>query len=128
MCYTYNVKKLKTKWFAKWAKKNGIADLKLVETISNLESELSSTNLGANVFKVRVSRKSSGKSGGFRTILIFKENDKAVFVYGFAKNEEDNISSKELEYFKTLGKDLLRLNKQQLDAAIKSKALLEIEV
>ena len=127
MCYTLYVKKLKTKWFTKWARKNKIADKNLNEIISNLESELSSVNLGSNIYKVRAARKGSGKSGGFRTILVYKENDRAVFIYGFAKNETGNISSQELEYFKKLGKDLLNLNEQQLITAIENKALQEIE-
>ncbi len=120
------MKKLKTKWFTKWAKKNDIADNSLNDAINHLESDLSSVNLGSNIFKVRIARKGSGKSGGFRTIVIYKENDRAVFIYGFAKNELDNISSKELEYFKKIGKDLLNLNKHQLETAIKNKALQEI--
>jgi len=94
--------------------------------ISNLESELSSVNLGSNIYKVRLARKGSGKSGGFRTILVFKEEDRAIFIYGFAKNEIDNISSKDLGYFKKLGDDLLNLNEQQLETAIESKALFKI--
>ena len=121
------MKKLKTKWFTKWARKNDIADSNLNEAIINLESELSSVNLGSNIYKVRIARKGSGKSGGFRTILVFKEEDRAIFIYGFAKNEMDNISGNELEYFKSLGKDLLNLNEQQLDTAIINNALLEIE-
>ncbi len=117
------MKKLKTKWFTKWAKKNDIADKNLQDAIGNLESDLSSVKLGSNIFKVRIARKGSGKSGGFRTILVFKENDRAVFIYGFSKNEMDNISSKELEYFKKIGKDLLNLNNKQLDTAIKNNAL-----
>ena len=121
------MKKLKTKWFTKWAKKNDIADQHLNEAVQNIESELSAVNLGANIYKVRISRKGSGKSGGFRTILVFKASERAVFLFGFAKNEQDNISKTELAMFKKLGKDLLLLNQQELKTAIKSNALQEIE-
>lgn len=127
MCYIEIVKKLKTKWFTKWARKNDIADKHLNEAVKNIESELSTANLGANIYKVRLSRKGSGKSGGFRTILVFKASERAVFLYGFAKNEQDNISKTELAMFKKLGKDLLLLNQQELITAIKSNALQEIE-
>jgi hypothetical protein len=121
------VKKLKTKWFTKWAKKNDVSDKYLNEAVQNIESELSAVNLGTNIYKVRISRKGSGKSGGFRTILVFKASERAVFLYGFAKNEQDNISKSELAMFKKLGKDLLLLNQQELETAIKSNALQEIE-
>lgn len=121
------MKKLKTKWFSKWARKNNITDKYLKEAVQNIESELSADKLGANIYKVRISRKGSGKSGGFRTILVFKASERAVFLYGFAKNEQDNISKTELALFKKLGKDLLLLNEQELETAIKSNALQEIE-
>lgn len=121
------MKKLKTKWFTKWAKKNDVSDKYLNEAVQNIESELSAVNLGTNIYKVRISRKGSGKSGGFRTILVFKASERAVFLYGFAKNEQDNISKTDLAMFKKLGKDLLLLNQQELETAIKSNALQEIE-
>ena len=121
------MKKLKTKWFSKWARKNDITDKYLKEAVQNIESELSADKLGANIYKVRISRKGSGKSGGFRTILVFKASERVVFLYGFAKNEQDNISKSELAMFKKLGKDLLLLNEQELETAIKSNALQEIE-
>ncbi len=127
MCYIETVKKLKTKWFSKWAKKNDITDRYLNEAINNIESELSAVNLGANLYKVRISRNGSGKSGGFRTILVFKASERAVYLYGFAKNEKDNIPRSDLAFFKKLGKDLLNLNQQGIEIAIKSKALQEIE-
>lgn len=127
MCYIWIVKKLKTKWFTKWARKNDITDKYLNEAVHNIESELSAVNLGANIYKVRISRKGSGKSDGFRTILVFKASERAVFLYGFAKNEQDNITKTELAMFKKLGKELLLLNQQELETAIKSNALQEIE-
>ncbi len=121
------MKKLKTKWFTKWANKNDISDKYLNEAVHNIESELSTVNLGANIYKVRISRKGSGKSGGFRTILVFKVSKRAVFLYGFAKNEQDNISKSELAFYKKLGKDLLELNQQGIETAIKSNILQKIE-
>nr|WP_281175489.1 type II toxin-antitoxin system RelE/ParE family toxin [Desulfobacter vibrioformis] len=41
----------------------------LIESVENLEKGLSVTNLGSNLFKVRVNREGQGKSSGFRTII-----------------------------------------------------------
>lgn len=82
-----------------WAKKNKLNDSSLNTGISNLESNLSTVSLGSNLYKVRVPRNGSGKSSGFRTLIVYKNNDKAIYVYGFAKNEKDNISSSELSMF-----------------------------
>jgi hypothetical protein len=46
--------------------------------------------------KQRVARQGGGKSGGFRTIILFRLHERAFFVHGFAKNEQDNIRDDEL--------------------------------
>ncbi len=121
------MKKLKTKWFNKWAKKNKLSSSSLCEAIQNVEDGLSVADLGANLFKVRVAREGSGKSGGFRTLLVYRENDRAVFLYGFAKNEQDNISGSELKMFKKFGTDLLSMNEPTIFKAIEDGELFSLE-
>lgn len=104
--------KLKTKWFYKWAKKDLVSDKILLKTIENVTNNLGTSNLGYGLYKVRTPKVGQGKSGSFRTILVFKESDVAIFVYAFSKNEKDNLDSNELKYFKKLAKDLLEINKQ----------------
>ena len=41
--------------------------------------------------KLRVARPGQGKSGGYRTLLAYRKSERSVFLYGFAKNERDNI-------------------------------------
>ncbi len=110
--------KLKTKWVSKWARKHRVDDEKLLLAIEDLEDNLSSSNLGAGLFKVRVASKDSGKSGGFRTFIVYRENDKAVFIYGFTKKEQENLSKSELLAFKTLSKDILSQSDSDLEIAI----------
>jgi hypothetical protein len=104
------MKKLSTKWFKKWSKKAKLSNQNLVDAINNLETGLSTADLGNHLFKVRIKREHSGKSSGFRTIILFKADDRAIFLFGFGKNEKANIDKNELQYFKTLGNDLLSLN------------------
>ena len=110
--------KLKTKWVAKWAKKHKVDDEKLILAIDDLKDGLSSSNLGGGLHKVRVSSQNSGKSGAFRTIIVYREDDRAVVVYGFAKKEQENLSKSELLAFKTLSKDILNQSDDDLDIAI----------
>jgi hypothetical protein len=79
------------------------------------------------LFKVRVKREHGGKSSGFRTIILFKVKDRAIFLFGFGENEKENIDKSELQYFKKLGGDLLSLNYKQLETAISQKILFELE-
>ena len=85
------------------------------------------SGLGNYLFKVRVKREHSGKSSGFRTSILFKADDKAIFLFGFGKNEKENIDKKELQYFKKLANDLLLLNSKQLEKAILQKVLFDLE-
>ncbi len=99
--------KLKTKWFNKWAKKNSISNDALSKTLDALAKNLSVVNLGSGLYKIRTAKAGLGKSGGYRTLVVYKKLDKAIFVYGFSKTDRENLNSKELAYFKKLAKDLL---------------------
>jgi len=122
------MKILSTKWFNKWAKKLGLSSTGLTEAINNLESGLSTADLGHHLFKVRVKKEHSGKSSGFRTIVVYQQGNKAIFLYGFEKNEKANIDSSELQYFKKFGNDLLAMNNKQLEQFVEQKILFNIEV
>ncbi len=121
------MKKLSTKWFKKWSKKVKLTNDDLLVTISDLEDGLSTTDLGSHLFKVRVKREHSGKSSGFRTIIVYQEDEKAIFLYGFGKNEKENIDKAELQYFKKLGNDLLALDSEELEESIGQKILFDLE-
>jgi len=121
------MKRLSTKWFKKWSKKVKLTNDDLLGAISDLEDGLSTTALGSHLFKVRVKREHSGKSSGFRTIIVYQENEKAIFLYGFGKNEKENIDKSELQYFKKLGSDFLALNSEQLGESIGQKILFDLE-
>ena len=120
------MKKLKTKWFNKWARKQKISDAKLITAIEDMQNNLSSVNLGGGLFKVRVASENSGKSSAYRTIVVYREDERAVMIYGFMKKEQDNLSSDELKSFKTLAKDILRLNEESLTRAIEKNVFVEI--
>ncbi|NOQ64368.1 MAG: hypothetical protein GQ582_07635 [Methyloprofundus sp.] len=122
------MKILSTKWFNKWAKKSKLGGTDLIEAVGNLEQGLSTANLGNHLFKVRVKKAHSGKSSGFRTIVVYQNNNKAIFLYGFEKNERSNIDNSELQYFKKFGNDLLNMNEEQVDNFIEQKILFNVEV
>jgi hypothetical protein len=65
-------------------------------------------------------------SGGYRVILFFREGERVVFVYGFAKSDRDNIGYDELLRFKRMAKNILTLTEPQIEAALKIGKLIEI--
>ena len=121
------MKKLCTKWFKKWARKLNLSDENLLQAIENLKNGLSVADLGSNIYKVRVQRPGKGKSSGFRTIVVYKVEENAIFLYGFGKNEKANIDKQELNYFKKLGSDLLALNVEQISNFIEKQILFDLE-
>lgn len=77
----------KTKWFARFARKERVGDARLREAIDRAEKGGIDAALGGNLIKQRVARDGGGKSGGFRTIIAFRAKERSIFLYGFAKNE-----------------------------------------
>jgi hypothetical protein len=120
------MQKLKTKWFNKWAKKQKLTDEKLLVSIKDMEKNLSTSNLGGGLFKVRVASEGSGKSSSFRTIVVYRKDDRVVMVYGFMKKEQENLSSNELKSFKTLAKDILNLSIEELQQAVEKSVFVKI--
>jgi len=115
-----------TKWFAHWADKEGLSPQVLFEAVAEISQGLVDANLGGHVVKKRVALGGRGKSGGVRTLLAFKLNDKAFFLYGFAKNQQSNISDKELKALKLLAAKLLVYDSRELAIAITNQELYEI--
>jgi hypothetical protein len=84
-------------------------------------------DLGGGVIKQRMARRGSGKAGGFRTIIVFRSGDRAVFVHGFAKSDLENVRPDELAALKKLAAEILGFGPAQLARAVASGALLEVK-
>jgi len=83
-------------------------------------------DLGGGVIKQRIARKGQGKSGGFRSIVLFRKGDRAFFVYGFAKSGRDNIRNDELKAFRMLAGTMLKLGDAALSAAMANGTITEV--
>ena len=117
----------KNKPFARFSRKNGIADQELCDSIEDANRGLISADLGGGVIKQRIARQGSGKSGGFRTLILFRVAERAIFVHGFAKNEAENIRPDELVALKKLATEMLAYNQAGLKAAMESGTLMEVQ-
>ncbi len=117
----------KTKFFAKIAKLEGLSDKALTKAIDEVRKGLIDAALGGNLVKKRIAVGSKGKSGGLRSILVYKASITRVFcVYLFPKNETDNISQKQLDELKLLGKTLFRMTETELTRALENRVLQEV--
>jgi hypothetical protein len=79
------------------------------------------------VIKQRLARRGSGKSGGFRTLILFKVKRLAIFVHGFAKNETANIRPDELAALKKLAFAMLAYGDDEFEKAAASGTLMEVK-
>lgn len=120
----------KTKWFARFAKRAGIDDQTLESAIQSAiqraEKGIIDADLGANVIKLRVSRSGEGRSKGYRTIIAYKYRDRAIFFYGFAKNEKANIAQEELETLKDIAKEWLKAKETKIISSLDEGLLQEV--
>ena len=116
----------KNKPFARFARKVSLLDGALREAVRNAELGLVDADLGGGVIKQRVARPGGGKSGGFRTIILFRSGTRAFFVHGFAKSERANIRDDELAAFRMLAAQLLNYGDAALAEAIRNGVLIEV--
>lgn len=121
------MRKLVTRFVRRWMRRECITNVMLLQAIRNLEDGLSTANLGSGLFKVRVARKGQGKSGGYRTLIVYRQGERAIVVYGFKKSDADNIADDELVLFRELSVTLLALSEQQIELAVENGELYEIE-
>jgi hypothetical protein len=117
----------KSKWFDKFARKERIDDEKLRSAIKRAESGLVDADYGGGVIKQRIARPNEGKSGGYRSIIIFHRGDRSFFMYGFAKNDHDNIDENDERDFKDAAVSLLALSDSQLNELVGDGKFTEIE-
>ncbi len=116
----------KYKRFHQWTKSEKLPDILIKQVIQEMEDGLYDVNLGGGLYKKRIARPGKGKSGGYRTLIVFKKSDRAIFVYGFSKNEKDNISSREKEVYKLLARYYLDLTEVQILTLIENGELIEV--
>ena len=116
----------KTKAFARFADRERLEDAALCEAVRRARRGLIDADLGGGVIKQRIARKGGGKSGGFRAIVLFRRNELAFFVYGFAKSNRENLRRNELEAFRMLADEMLGLTGAGLAAALENGTIIEV--
>jgi hypothetical protein len=121
------VRVFKNAWFLKFARKEKISDEALREAVARAEAGLIDADLGGSLLKQRVARPGSGKSGGYRTLIFFRAQTRAVFVFGFAKNDRANLDANEEVVFRKAAKLVLAFSDEQMDAEVESGRMTEID-
>jgi hypothetical protein len=94
---------------ARFARKEKISPAALLETLDRAEKGLIDADLGGGAIKQRIARPGAGKSGGYRSVVLYSKGERAFFVFGLSKSVQDNIRDDEQEQFKKPGGPALRL-------------------
>lgn len=118
---------LKNYSFDEWAKSEKISDDVLRRAIHELNNGLFDANLGSHLYKKRIARLGQGKRGGYRTIIALSIHERAIFMFGFAKNERENMTHQEEVVYKKLAKLYLELSDHQINTLIQQGEFTEVQ-
>ena len=117
----------KTRWFDRWARKEGLTTPSLCAAVREMARGLIDADLGGGLFKKRIGRPGQGKSGGYRTLVATNKGKRWVFVFGFPKNERSNIDQDEVDALKKLAAHLLSLTAQAIVMAQDAGEVMEVD-
>lgn len=113
--------------FQKWAKSEKLTDEVLKKAVDEIDIGLHDGNLGSGLYKKRIAMQGKGKRGSYRTLLAFKQERHAFFVYGYSKNVKANVNTKEQAVYKNLAKTLLSLDDKTLKNMLKMGVLIKVK-
>jgi len=68
-----------------------------------------------------------GKSGGSRSIILLRRNERAFFVFGFEKKDQANIEKADLIAFRELAELLLDMPERELELRVEQGVYLAIK-
>jgi hypothetical protein len=117
----------KTRWFARFARGQRIGDESLGGAVRRAERGLIDADLRGGVIKQRVARPGQGRSGGYRVLIAYRPKARAVFLFGFAKNEQDNVDDGELASLRDIARGWLAADARGLAQALEDGLIQEIE-
>ena len=110
----------------RFAKAEDLADPVLIDAVARAAAGLIDADLGGGVITQRVARSGQGKSGGYRTIILFRRGERAIFAYGFAKKDRDSLDRAELTAFRKAAELFLGFDQAAVAAMLKSGAWQEV--
>jgi hypothetical protein len=117
---------LKTRTFARWLRKTLLNNTALLKAIDEMERRLVDADLGGNVYKKRVALPGRGKSGSTRTLIATNWKNRWLFLFGFEKNDRENITQAELAYLQGVAQVFLSYSSEELRLAIAREDFLEV--
>ena len=116
----------KTRTFQRWLRKTLLTDAALLKAVEEMERGLVDADLGGGVYKKRVALPGRGKSGSVRTLVATNKDDRWFFLFGFEKNERENITQPELAYLRSAAQVFLAFSDAEIAVAVRNGDFLEV--
>jgi len=116
----------KTRAFQRWMNKQPLTNEALRAAITEIDNGLVEANLGGFLYKKRLALPGRGKRGSVRSLLAVKRADKAFFLYGFEKNQRDNLEVNELKAYRLIAAILAGYTDSELEERLRDRSLIEI--
>jgi hypothetical protein len=116
------MKVYKLKDAAREARKSKLSDEDLCEAVARAEKGLIDGEIGKFLIKQRM-----GRSGDYRTIIVYKRGDRAVFLHIFPKSRKANLSSHEETVFRDAAKVLANVGDEHITVLIDTGEWIEID-
>lgn len=113
--------------FAKRAAKQKVTDDDLCEAVARAERNLIDARLGLALIKQRIARAGQGRSGGFRSIIVYERGRIAIFLHLFAKNTKVNLTKTETQVFRDLAATLAGLSDEALERVAAAQSWRQID-
>ena len=110
----------------RFVRRHSIEDTDLRDAICRVTKGLIDADLGGGVIKQRIARPNQGKSGGYRSIILFRRGNNAFFVYGFSKSSRHNLQRDEVTGFRRLADVMLSYDEAALAQALDSGVIREV--
>lgn len=76
---------------------------------------------------MRIARRSQGKRGGYRTIIVCRAGDRAIFIYGFPKNAKADLNAEELALYQKFAGLYLSFTPTAIIKALREGELEEVD-
>lgn len=88
----------------------GLNEAERADLVSRLAADPEAgVPLGGGLWKLRVARKGGGKSGGYRVLHFYRDDNRPLFLLTvFAKNERANISAAEKRELISICEDIAK--------------------
>ena len=94
--------------------------------MARAEKGLIDADLGDGLIKQRIPRPNEGRSGGYRAFIAYQVDDLTVFIYGFAKNEQDNINDLELVELHKIVSSAMKLDAEKIAGLVEIEEWIEV--